>query len=93
MSYGYHSMDFNEKMKLKYKNHQEHDRFTKLCKDGINYGETHGTIFWTGGDQKEIINFFGKRSEEFDEVERDAYEYIEYKLEYYFEVICRRCEF
>lgn len=93
MSYSYYQMDFDEEMMSKYKNHPEHNRFIKLCKNGINYGKLHRTVFWTDGDQEDIIDFFGKKYEEFDEVEKDAHEYIEYKLEYYFETMSQAREF
>ena len=89
MSYGYHEPTIDERLELKYENHPEHDRFTKLCNDGIKYGKKHGIVFGITGDQKEIIDFFGKKYDEFDDVEHDAYKYIEYNLEYFFEVICR----
>ena len=65
----------------KYEKHPKHDKFTQLCKDGFKYGLKFGTCF---GADKDIINFFGKRYEDFDEVEEDAFDYLTYNLEYHF---------
>ena len=74
--------DPDEELDDKWGEFDDYKHYKDIC---YNYGRQHNQLV-TRDNLREV---YGKSYEELNDAEKAAYRWVEYKLEYYFEVCCR----
>ena len=72
----------DEELDDKWGSYDDYKRYKNIC---YNYGIRNRKLV----TRSNLLEVYGKTYEELNEAEKAAYTWVEYRLEYYFEVCCR----